>query len=187
MNKIKSFSIYREYYDLITLLSNKEQANVLLAIVKFMFDDQEILLNENESKVFINLKRPLNKSKKQSKNSTKQKPNKNQIINQTLDQKKTHHDVNINVYVNGNKDIYNLKFNFGKYKDCLVTEIFKTDKNYINWIYPRLSDNPYESKLKELIKKLESPSWYGKNIQEEKATKEEIKNLEERLNGKNRK
>ena len=63
---MKSFTIYREYYDLITLLNEKEQANVLLAIAKYMFEDKEITLNNNENKIFINLKRPLDKSKNQS-------------------------------------------------------------------------------------------------------------------------
>ena len=46
MNTINSFAMYREYYELITLLSEREQANVLLAMVKYVFEDEEIELSE---------------------------------------------------------------------------------------------------------------------------------------------
>ena len=55
MSTINRFTLYREYYDLITLISDKEQANVLLAIAKYMFDDEEIKLSAKENKVFGNL------------------------------------------------------------------------------------------------------------------------------------
>ena len=100
MNTINSFTIYREYYDLITLLSEKEQANVLLAIVKYVFDDEEIKLSEKENKVFVNLKRPLEKSKSRSQNANKNKSNQNQNEIKLKSKRYTHHDVN--VYVNDN-------------------------------------------------------------------------------------
>lgn len=131
---MKSFTIYREYYDLITLLSEKEQANILLAITKYMFEDKEINLNDKEKKIFINLKRPLDKSKKQSsnvsqrwnnntnqdtKNNTKQKTNYDTKQNTKNNTKKdTHQDVNVSNYdnnyvvnVNGNVNVNNI-FNF---------------------------------------------------------------------------
>ena len=61
MNKINSFAIYREYWELITLLNEKEQSNVLMAVFRYMFEDEEIKLSEREKKVFVNLKRPLDK------------------------------------------------------------------------------------------------------------------------------
>lgn len=100
MNEIKSFTLYREYYDLITLLSEKEQANVLLAMVKYVFDGEEFTLTDRENKVFINLKRPLDKSKSKSQNANKTKSNQNQNEIETKSKEDTHHDVN--VYVNNN-------------------------------------------------------------------------------------
>ena len=104
MNEVNSFTIYKEYYDLITLLSDKEQANLCLAIFKYMFEDKEIKLNDRENKVFINLKRPLNKSKNKSKSATKTKSNQNQIEIKSKSNVVAHQDVNVNdnVYVNGN-------------------------------------------------------------------------------------
>lgn len=102
MSTINSFTVYREYYDLITLLSDKEQANVLLAIAKYMFDDEEIKLSDRENKVFVNLKRPLDKSKNKSKNANKNKSNQNQNESKLKSDENTHQDV----YVNVNDNVY---------------------------------------------------------------------------------
>lgn len=105
---MKSFTIYEEYYELITLLGEKEQQELLLAITRYMFEDKIPDLNERQTKIFNNLKRPLDASKKNSKRRTKQEPKENQKEtkqepneNQNNNQKKTHQDVNVNV--NNNK------------------------------------------------------------------------------------
>lgn len=118
-SEVQSFSIYKEYYDLITLLSKQERAELLLAISEYMFEDAEPELNDNQMKIFSNLKRPLDKSKNKSKNS-KSKTNQNQNENKTKSNQKqnenksktnqkqnenktkTHQDVNVNVVVNNN-------------------------------------------------------------------------------------
>lgn len=76
---MNSFTIYEEYIDLITLLPNREeQGELLLAICNYMFFDEEPTLNDAQMKIFRNLKRPLDKSKQQSKRRNNQKPNENQ-------------------------------------------------------------------------------------------------------------
>ena len=104
---MNSFTVYKEYYDLITLLSENEQQELLLAIFKYMFEDIDPSLNDRQMKIFNNLKRPLSKSKKRSQNSskmeTKQNQNENEIKTKQKrneNEKKTHQDVN--VYVNDN-------------------------------------------------------------------------------------
>ena len=102
-SEVQSFSIYKEYYDLITLLSKQERAELLLAISEYMFEDVEPELNDNQMKIFSNLKRPLDKSKNKSKNSTKQNQNENKLKTnqkQNENKTKTHQDVNVNVVVN---------------------------------------------------------------------------------------
>ena len=102
-SEVQSFSIYKEYYDLITLLSKQERAELLLAISEYMFEDVEPELNDNQMKIFSNLKRPLDKSKNKSKNSTKQNQNENKTKTnqkQNENKTKTHQDVNVNVVVN---------------------------------------------------------------------------------------
>lgn len=112
-SEVQSFSIYREYYDLITLVSKQERAELLLAISEYMFEGIEPELNDNQMKIFSNLKRPLDKSKNKSKNSTKQNQNEsklksnqkqnkikmktkqNQNENDNNNKTKTHQDVNV--------------------------------------------------------------------------------------------
>ena len=61
--KMHSFTIYEEYMDLITLLKEKEQQELILAICKYMFYDKELNLNEDQMKIFKYLKKSLDKSK----------------------------------------------------------------------------------------------------------------------------
>ena len=75
--EVKSFTIYKEYYDLITLLPEKEQKDLILAIFKYMFEDIEPTLNNKQNKIFINLKRPLDVSKIWGKVGSKNKSNEN--------------------------------------------------------------------------------------------------------------
>src|SRR5690625_2705823 len=72
---VNSFTIYKEYYELITLLSEREQQELLLAITKYMFEDIEPTLNSKQTKISNNSTRPLDKSKEQP----KRKRNKHQI------------------------------------------------------------------------------------------------------------
>lgn len=120
---MNGFTIYKEYYELITLLTEKEQQEILLAITKFMFEDIEPELNDKQTKIFNNLRRPLEKSKKRSKcgSITKSNENQEEIIeetnqnqneiknksneNQNQNKKETHQDVNVNVIVNDNVNV----------------------------------------------------------------------------------
>ena len=120
---VKSFTIYEEYYELITLLDEEEQKDLIMAIIEYMFKDKKPTLNDKQTKIFNNLKRPLDIAKNNSKrssgngapkgnqNATKNKPKTNQNqtenkpnSNQMDNQKQTHQDVNVivnvNVYVN---------------------------------------------------------------------------------------
>lgn len=120
---MNGFTIYKEYYELITLLTEREQQELLLAITKFMFEDVEPTLNDKQTKIFNNLRRPLEKSKKRSKCGSITKSNENQEENeietkenqkeiktkskenQKENENKTHQDVNVNVNVNVNDNV----------------------------------------------------------------------------------
>lgn len=228
MNEINSFTLYREYYDLITLLNDEEQAKVLLAITKFMFEDKEMDLTEREKKVFVNLKRPLNKSKEQSKRRTKQKPNENQketkLKPNEEPNKNTSNDVYVNVHDNvhlenkgyGEKKPFkeiidylnqrtgshyksssnatqtkiNARLNEGYVLDDFIAVIDKKcdewrGTEFEQYLCPEtLFGTKFEKYLNQKQKQKQkfSPEWIDKTIQEEKATDEEIKELEERLN-----
>ena len=96
------------------MLSEKEQQELLLAITRYMFEDIEPTLNSKQTKIFNNLKRPLDKSKEQSKRKrnrnqteTEKEPKENQTEtkknpkeNQSSNQTETHQDVPVTVNVN---------------------------------------------------------------------------------------
>lgn len=74
--KIKSFTFYLEYADLISLLTEQEQADLYLKIINYIFYGKEIIeLTDNQNKVWINLKRPIDKSISQSRNVSKRYTN----------------------------------------------------------------------------------------------------------------
>lgn len=105
---MNGFTIYKEYYDLITLLSKREAEELSLAIMSYMFEDIDPELNEKQMKIFNNLKRPLDASKMQSKRRTKKEPNENQKETEKKPNnipKETHQDV----YVNNNVNVNSIK------------------------------------------------------------------------------
>jgi hypothetical protein len=104
---VKSFTIYEEYFDLITLLPTiEEQQELLFKITQYMFDNKNPKLNDSQMKIFKNLKRPLDKSKIKSKATSKQNQNEIKTKSKTNQKENTSNDVNVNV--NGN--VKNNKF-----------------------------------------------------------------------------
>lgn len=153
---MNGFTIYKEYYELITLLTEKDQQELLLAIVKYMFDDTIPTLNDKQMKIFTNLKRPLDKSKKRSKASskptsndnqnqnneeTKQKQNENKSKsneNQNENKTKTHQDVNVNVSNYDNNYVVNDNVNVnGSSKEKNINN----NLNNINNLYSYVEQN----------------------------------------------
>lgn len=145
---MNGFTIYKEYYELITLLTEREQQELLLAITKFMFEDVEPTLNDKQTKIFNNLRRPLEKSKKRSKcgsitksnenqeeNETKTKENQKEIKtksneNQKENKNKTHQDVNVIVNVNDNVDVNVKKISLEEIKGIIEYLNIKSNSHY---------------------------------------------------------
>lgn len=145
---MNGFTIYKEYYELITLLTEREQQELLLAITKFMFEDVEPTLNDKQTKIFNNLRRPLEKSKKRSKcgsitksnenqeeNETKTKENQKEIKtksneNQKESESKTHQDVNVIVNVNDNVDVNVNKITLAEIKGIIEYLNIKSNSHY---------------------------------------------------------
>lgn len=145
---MNGFTIYKEYYELITLLTEREQQELLLAITKFMFEDVEPTLNDKQTKIFNNLRRPLEKSKKRSKcgsiiksnenqeeNETKTKGNQKEIKtksneNQKENENKTHQDVNVIVNVNDNVDVNVKKISLEEIKGIIEYLNIKSNSHY---------------------------------------------------------
>ena len=81
-NNINGFTFYRNYYELLDNLSNKDKLIMLEAIVDYVFKDKEPELTGLNKAIWINIKLPIDKSKsilKEVKNKnqtkTKMKPN----------------------------------------------------------------------------------------------------------------
>lgn len=145
---MNGFTIYKEYYELITLLTEREQQELLLAITKFMFEDVEPTLNDKQTKIFNNLRRPLEKSKKRSKcgsitksnenqeeNKIKTKENQKEIKtksneNQKENESKTHQDVNVIVNVNDNVDVNVNKITLAEIKGIIEYLNIKSNSHY---------------------------------------------------------
>lgn len=145
---MNGFTIYKEYYELITLLTEREQQELLLAITKFMFEDVEPTLNDKQTKIFNNLRRPLEKSKKRGKcgsitksnenqeeNETKAKENQKEIKiksneNQKENENKTHQDVNVIVNVNDNVDVNVKKISLEEIKGIVEYLNIKSNSHY---------------------------------------------------------
>ena len=125
---VKSFTVYEEYNNLIKLLKDEnKESKLVYAIWKYMFEDKILDLDEDQTAIFNNLKRPLDKTKNKSKSKlnkikTKSKINQNEIknkskinqneiknkskINQKEIKTKTHQDVDVsNYYFNNNYDV----------------------------------------------------------------------------------
>ena len=145
---MNGFTIYKEYYELITLLTEREQQELLLAITKFMFEDVEPTLNDKQTKIFNNLRRPLEKSKKRSKCGSITKSNENQEVNeiktkenqkeiktksnenQKENESKTHQDVNVIVNVNDNVDVNVNKITLAEIKGIIEYLNIKSNSHY---------------------------------------------------------
>lgn len=145
---MNGFTIYKEYYELITLLTEREQQELLLAITKFMFEDIEPTLNDKQTKIFNNLRRPLEKSKKRSKCGSITKSNENQEENeietkenqkeikiksnenQKENENKTHQDVNVIVNVNDNVDVNVKKISLEEIKGIVKYLNIKSNSHY---------------------------------------------------------
>ena len=203
---MKSFTIYKEYYELITLLSEKEQQELLLGITKYMFEGVIPKLNDRQNKIFSNLKRPLDISKNRSKcgSITRTNQNQNEIkikSNQNQNEIKQGNTSN-DVYVNVNVDVNNLyeyiESNFNRTLSPIEYEVVsKWEDNeitryaiqeavlnraysvkYIQAILDRLKIKGITSVAEISKKKKEIPSWVNQENKSEKATVEEIVELE---------
>ncbi len=174
---VNSFTIYKEYFDLITLLDLEEQKDLLLKIVCYMFDDVEPTLNDKQAKIFNNLKRPLDKSKLKSKATSKE--NQNEIkIKSKLNQNKNTSDV-IVIVNNINNILEFIENNFNRtissYEYQQIEELVKEYSNEIVlYAFQKTLDAGKKSLnyTKGILK-----HWKEDNLK----TLTEIKNKEERI------
>ncbi len=68
---MNNFTFYRNYYEIIRYLQPKDKLALYDAILEYMFEDKEPELKELLNGIWINLKRPLDNSKKNNENGKK--------------------------------------------------------------------------------------------------------------------
>ena len=190
---MKSFTIYEEYFDLITILpKEEEQKDLLFKIAEYMFYDKEPKLNQNQMKIFNNLKRPLNKSKIKSKATSNQNQNEIKTKSKSNQNENTSNDVNVNVNVNGNVNVF---------KKPTIEEVEEYCRERNNNVDAETFINFYESKgwfvgknkmkdWKACVRTWEGrtpkqetiPEWFNKELKNEAMTEEDKEEMSDLLN-----
>ena len=219
MNNINGFTFYRNYYEIIKYLPNKEKMQLYDAILGYMFEDKEPELKELLKGIWINLKMPLDNNKKNIINGSKggrpkgkDNPKETQIITQKKPKQEPKRKAN-NIsyflflisnnnykYIIKDSNIYNTIIEWLEYKDQrkdkytetglskLLTQIENNielygEKTICNLINECMASN-WKGIIFDKLKKVETknnPQWFNKEVNEEKASDEEIKRLEERM------
>lgn len=86
-NNINSFTFYRDYFNLIDTIPEKNKKELLCAIVDYVFKDKEPNLDGHDKAIFNTLKSQLNVSKCNSKRKTKTEPKENQNKSEIISDK----------------------------------------------------------------------------------------------------
>lgn len=194
---MKSFTIYEEYFDLITILpKEEEQKDLLFKITEYMFYDKEPTLNKNQTKIFNNLKRPLDKSKTKSKATSNQNQNEIKSKSKQNQNENTSNDVNVNVNnLESNKGVVGEKEKTFRKPTLEEVEEYCKERNnnvdaetFVNfyeskgWLVgkTKMKDwracvRTWEKKSKHIIAKEEKPipDWFDKQLEVESELSDE--------------
>lgn len=212
MNKVKSFSIYDNYYKLFKWLPKDEKLKVSLAVFEYVFEDKEpTQLNEQGLDVWDNLKRLLDKGKKQSLIALKRWSKKDASMDATNNAKEyAKKDANnISYLIINNLFIKDRGLLRGKIEEWVSYKKERKDKEYTEIGFKRLLSqiennvNKYgEETVIELIddcmasnykgivfdklknqktKKSIVPEWHDKKISATQATLEEQEEIKKML------
>lgn len=109
MNNIKSFSFYRNYYELIKYLSDEDRLKLYDGIIEYVFEDKEPQLENLLMGIWINLKMPLDTSKNNAGRGGKSKTKKTDlkpIANRLQTEKKTNNISTFLFLISNNKYKY---------------------------------------------------------------------------------
>ena len=136
MSKINKFTFFRNYFEIIRYLKPEEKIKLYDAIFEYMFEDKEPELENLLKGIWINIKMPLDNSKKNIENGgkggrpkTEEKPKDNPTINpketQSITQTKANNisyflfliSNNNYKYIYNNSNIYNKILEWLKYKE----------------------------------------------------------------------
>lgn len=120
MNEIKQFSFYKNYYEIIRYLKNSDRLALYDAILDYMFENKEPSFTDLKSGIWINLKMPLDTSKKNSgrggapkgnKNASKKTTEKQPIQESKTTQKQTNKNISTFLFLLSNFFFNNISNN----------------------------------------------------------------------------
>lgn len=156
MNNIKSFSFYRNYYELIKYLSNEDRLKLYDGIIEYVFEDKEPQLENLLMGIWVNLKMPLDTSKNNAGRGGKSKAKKTDlkpITNRLKTEKKTN---NISTF------LFLISNNKYKYINT-DTSIYKKIYEWLEYKQER-KEKYTETGLKSLLTQIEKKiDIYGEN------------------------
>ena len=208
MNDINSFTFYKDYFYLIDTLPKEDKNNILASIIDYVFKDEEPQLEGHNLAIFNTLKHQIDKSKHRSAVGKKGKTEKNQI---KIKLKSNENQIEIKqgsktsilyfkFYVLSFKFKDNIKDLLKEYLDMRIEKKYRMTENVIKRLIKKLTEySTTDEEMMEILskaingewqdfypleknKKIETkPNWYGKEIEEQKATSEEIQELEAKI------
>ena len=184
MEEVKSFTFYRNYYEIIKYLPTKEKTQLYDAILEYMFEDKEPELKELLKGIWVNIKMPLDTNKKNIKNGQKggrpkkeieeneepkENPKETQIITQKEPKPKANNisyflfliSNNNYKYININNNIYNKIIEWLEYKQERK-ELYKETglKNLLTQIENSIEQYG-EEKVIDVISQSMANNWKG--------------------------
>lgn len=202
--RIKSFTFYDTYYELIDNVPTNDKRLLLEAIFDYMFKGIDPNLEGLNKAIFNNLKRPLDVSREQSKRRTKKEPNKNRIKTELKPKQNTSmmsmsmSNIYNNIYFN-NKELNSIFIDFLEMRKKL--KAVNSDRA-INMLINKLNNYDDETKYKMIEQSIENswkglfelkksyqpkkiiddkPTWLNQDIQPDIATLEEVEEFKKRL------
>lgn len=202
--RIKSFTFYDTYYELIDNVPTNDKRLLLEAIFDYMFKGIDPNLEGLNKAIFNNLKRPLDVSREQSKRRTKKEPKKNQIKTELKPKQNTSmmsmsmSNIYNNIYFN-NKELNSIFIDFLEMRKKL--KAVNSDRA-INMLINKLNNYDDETKYKMIEQSIENswkglfelkksyqpkkiiddkPTWLNQDIQPDIATLEEVEEFKKRL------
>lgn len=149
MNNIKSFSFYRNYFELIKCLQDEDRLELYDAIFEYIFEDKEPNFEGLRNGIWINLKMPLETSKN---NAGRGGRNKKETANKKTDSKPIENRLKTDLKTNNNFLFLISNFLFLKDKGLLREKIIE----WLEYKRQRKDKNYTEIGFKKLLKQIEN-------------------------------
>ena len=210
-NKINSFTFYWDYFNLINTLPIEDKKELAIAILDYVFLDENPSLNGHNQAIFNTLSKQLDCSKNNSKRRTKKEPNEQPKNNRKKTKKEPNEQPKTNKTSVLSFKFYILSFKFNNTINNLIIEYLELRKKYkyslsetiVKRLCNKLNEYGKTDEEKETIitnaingawkdfyplenqkpngKKEEKPEWFDKNILKQEASLEKQKEMKEIL------